>query len=201
MSLFAGRSLDELSQAEGVQSFQGLREDLFYLAHASYLAELTREFLPEREPNQAVFDLLLRSYANLESGHEPMALTHLFELRLLDLAGFKPSLEACLACGRPPGLEGAVFSPADGGCYCGTCAPAGAATIRLSQAAIAAMSAGLRGDEGFLGALAMEERRAIQRALRTFIEARLDKGLRSLKFLAEILTGSEGGAGSQHKDG
>lgn len=84
MSIFTGRGLDELSQAEGIRIFHVLRSDLFLLAYASYLVELTREFLPDREPNDAVFHLLLQSLEGLEDRHAPEDVTRYFELRLLD---------------------------------------------------------------------------------------------------------------------
>ena len=188
MSLFAGRGLDEFSQAEGVRSFQVLREDLIRLAYASYLAELVRSFLPEREPNQPVLELLLQSLEDLETSGEPAALASYFELNLLDLAGFRPSLETCLACGRPPDQADNSFSPVDGGFYCTNCAPGRAGTVRLSGQAMAAMDRGLRGDRHFLVTLPQTEGEGIQRVLRSFIEVRVDRELRSLRFLTGILT-------------
>ena len=150
MSIFTGRGLDELSQAEGIRIFHVLRSDLFLLAYASYLVELTREFLPDREPNDAVFHLLLQSLEGLEDRHAPEDVTRYFELRLLDLAGFRPSLEGCLHCGRPPD-EVTAFSPAEGGFFCRACTVAGGDYLALSRVAIAAMLRRFGGRGGFPG--------------------------------------------------
>lgn len=190
LSLFAGRNLDEISQAEGIRSYRHLREDLVLLAYASYLTELAEELLPEREPNEPAFELLLRALTGLEAGHDPELLTRLFELRLLDQAGFRPAIESCLGCGRPPRQgEETVFSPDGGGLYCLACAAAihGAGMVRLPAASLLAMREGLRGEETSYVSLDPAGRRALQRAMAGFIASRLDREPRSLKFLLRIL--------------
>ena len=187
MSLFSGRNLDVLSQAEGIRSFQSLRDDLIALAYASYLTELVDELLPDREPNEAAFYLLLQAMAGLEAGSEPENLARFFELRLLDLTGFRPAVEGCLACGRPPAQTAVAFSPADGGYYCLSCAGTGREIISIPGAVVRAMDRGLRGEETCLADLNGVDRRSIQRVLSSFIQARLDHELRSLRFLTRIL--------------
>lgn len=193
ISLFSGRGLDEVSQVEGIRSFQGLRGDLLLLAYASYVAELTSEFLPEREPNPGIFALLLESLGALEDGRDPEEVTGFFTLRLLEGTGFRPALDRCLACGRAPDPgEPCNFSPVEGGIYCRACAPGGSDSMPLSGAARAALRRALEGDRGFLVALAPAERRAVQRLLRSFAEVRLDKELRSLRFLTGLLAEDRG---------
>lgn len=197
MSIYAGRGLDELSQVEVIRTFQDLRDDLLRLAYASYLAELTREFLPEHEPNPGLYELLLSILAGLEGGREPEPLMRLFELRLLDLTGFRPMLDACLDCGAAPASGANSFSPSAGGFFCRDCRRENSDLIALSGKAMAAMARGLQGDGTSLGLLAPGESAAVQRALRSFIEARLDKELRSLRFLAGIAATPESAGGTQ----
>jgi recombinational DNA repair protein (RecF pathway) len=47
-----------------------------------------------------------------------------FELALLDLAGHRPAIDACAACGSAELAEGAVFDPGRGGAICRVCAAA-----------------------------------------------------------------------------
>ncbi len=184
VAVFSGRNLDELSQAEGINSLQGLRDDLVKMAYASYLVELTGEFLPERAPSPPVYDLLRGALERLDAGRDPEALARHFELHLLEQTGFCPALHACLSCGAPPGAS-VFFAPAEGGFFCPGCAVGAADLIRLPGSTLIAMARCLSGREDFTG-LPREENLLIRRALRSFIEARLDKPLRSLKFLQEI---------------
>ncbi|MGQ9779419.1 MAG: DNA repair protein RecO [Bacillota bacterium] len=191
LALFSGRGLDEVSQVEGIRSFQALRDDLLLLAYASYLAELAAEFLPEREPHPEAFALLLESLAALEEGKDPEGVTGFFALNLLEMAGFRPALTQCLACGRAPAPEEeCAFHPAEGGIYCPSCGrPPGALSLpgRLRRA----MQAAFAGDRNFLVPLGPADRRAFHLLVRSFLELRLEKELRSLRFLAGLLLPDE----------
>ncbi|MCL6580917.1 MAG: DNA repair protein RecO [Firmicutes bacterium] len=103
--LWHGRTLDGISQAETLEPFTALREDLVRLAAASYMAELTDDLVRERDPAPEIHDLLLESFRWLEAGPatpaEVSLILRAFELRLLTFGGFAPVLEACAVCGRP----------------------------------------------------------------------------------------------------
>jgi len=187
LALFSGRGLDEVSQVEGIRSFQRLRDDLLLLAYGSYLAELAGEFLPEREPCPEAFELLLESLRALEEGKDPEGVTGFFALNLLAMAGFRPALTHCLACGRRPAPgEESFFHPAAGGIYCLTC-PRPSGAFSLAGALRRAMEEALAGARDFLVPLTPKDRRSFHLLLRAFLEVRLEKELRSLRFLAELV--------------
>ncbi len=140
--LWHGRTLDGISQAEAVESFAALRDDLVKLAAASYMAELVDSVLHERDSSPETFDLLLDHFRWLDTIEPAAANIHhvlrAFDLRLLGLAGFAPALDACASCGAPveewmgtaSGGRGAAgtaaggavaFSAAAGGIVCPAC--------------------------------------------------------------------------------
>jgi DNA repair protein RecO (recombination protein O) len=49
---------------------------------------------------------------------------HYYELRLLDLVGFRPQLFECVDCGKPIQAEDQYFSPLAGGVACPHCGKA-----------------------------------------------------------------------------
>jgi DNA repair protein RecO (recombination protein O) len=53
-----GRELDIITQAETIEPFRPLREDLLRTTYAYYLAELADAFTAERDENHPLFDLL-----------------------------------------------------------------------------------------------------------------------------------------------
>lgn len=119
-----GRTWDIVSQAETVEPFLGLREDLARTGYAYYVAELLDGFTQEHDAHPPMFRLLretLSRLATLEPAVLPLAV-RFFELRLLALAGYQPQLFYCVACQRPlePGTnylsyaEGGVLCPRDG---------------------------------------------------------------------------------------
>ena len=116
--LFAqGRSMDHLTQAEVHRARPGLSGDLDRLVQGSYLLDLLGGILPFREPCPEIYQLLVQALDRIEAGGDPL-LCRWVELRLADLLGYAPQLEACSLCGAP---EPGWFSPACGGAVCRAC--------------------------------------------------------------------------------
>src|SRR5438105_7819952 len=64
--LFAvGRELDVISQADTLEAFRGVREDLDLTTHAYYLAEVVDLLTEDRMENRAVFDALVGGLRDL----------------------------------------------------------------------------------------------------------------------------------------
>jgi DNA repair protein RecO (recombination protein O) len=120
-----GGDLMVLDRFDMVRDFSPLASDVIRMAHASYAAELLRELTVARQPEPALFDLLLEVYDVLLHS-EPRADTlRAFELRLLDALGLRPVLDRCVACeGGAERLDrpGAAVDPVLGGVVCGVCA-------------------------------------------------------------------------------
>jgi DNA repair protein RecO (recombination protein O) len=115
-----GRNLDIISQAEMIEPFRVLHEDLDKIGYAYYLAELVDRFTEEDDENYPLFELTLTTLARL-SASEPEnhhLVLRYFELHLLSLTGFQPQLHFCIACGNPLEPVSNYFQAADGGTLC-----------------------------------------------------------------------------------
>jgi len=116
-----GRNLDLISQAETVQPFRPLREDLLRAGHAYYVAELVDRFAQEELENQDLFTLFRDTLARLaESPNLPLT-TRYFELHLLQVTGYQPQLYRCALCRATLEPVDNWFSPGDGGVCCPRC--------------------------------------------------------------------------------
>ena len=122
--LAKGRNLDIITQAETIDAFLGLRANLERVAFASYVMELLDRFTYEEGQNIALFRLLARTLSRLEMGSHPETVVHFFEVRFLDLLGFRPQLFECVDCGSEIREEDQFFSPLVGGVLCPKCGPA-----------------------------------------------------------------------------
>jgi DNA repair protein RecO (recombination protein O) len=121
MLIAQGRTWDIISQAEIVQAYRGLREDLDKTGHAYYIAELIDRFTEEHDPNQPLFELLALTLAHLEHIDDPFSVLRYFELHLLNLTGFQPQLHFCVACQEPlEPVDNNYFHFVDGGMLCPT---------------------------------------------------------------------------------
>lgn len=198
--VWRGRSLDSLSQAEVIQSFRGLSQDLTRLACATYTAELLDHFLAEREPNPGVYTLWRETlgYLSRIEGREALLKgVHVFEVRLMRILGYEPEVSRCAACGGDLGAT-VRFSLGLGGALCPQCfardpgaTPVAPATLALLLRLVETPWERLHGLEFGLWA------REVRRLLWAFIDFRREGVPKARQFLEEVLGGPEEGERSR----
>ncbi len=120
MLIAQGNTWDIVSQAEIVEPFRDLREDLDRTSHAYYLAELVDRFTEEHDPNAPLFQLMTTTLAHLSHDADSFLSLRYFELHLLSLTGFQPQLHFCVACGEALEPVDNYFHFVDGGMLCPT---------------------------------------------------------------------------------
>ena len=109
MTLLKKKDRWSLTEAQCVEQFIGLRDDLTLLALGAYIAELAEAVADEDSLNVALLPLCLNSlYALSEKLKAAQFVKPAFELRLMAVAGFEPVLVE--KNGAPNGLfqEGAI---------------------------------------------------------------------------------------------
>jgi DNA repair protein RecO (recombination protein O) len=119
--LARGRELDVVTQAEAVELFLGLQSDLERLGHAAYMVELLDQFTVEEGGSRPLYELIVAGLHELSKGGTPEAVVRYFELRLLDLIGYRPELFHCLGCGEDIQPQAQFFSASEGGVLCPAC--------------------------------------------------------------------------------
>jgi DNA repair protein RecO (recombination protein O) len=121
--LYQGRELDVITQAETIEHYPALRDDLDRLTDAISLVEAVDQVAQEGEPNPALYRMLigaLRALAGAEV-RSPL-LVAAFYWKLLALEGVAPVLDGCVRCGgstEPTAPLALVsFDPVEGGALC-----------------------------------------------------------------------------------
>lgn len=211
-SLFRGRDLDTVSQAELIDSFRGLREDLEVTALAACAAEVTDGLLPEGEPQPDAYALLVQAFTALPAGGA--AVLYGYVLKFLDVLGYRPRLDACVSCsgelgpagpaagaGDPaaaaaPGAAAASpvhFSFAQGGAVCPRCRDASA--VAISRESLEAMRRLLETDLALAARLRLRAaaQREIEAALEGYATWRLERRLKAFEFLRLARGAGKGG--------
>ena len=123
LQLAQGRDMLIVTQADTVDAYQPLREDLILTSHASYVIELLDRFTYQDETeNSAIFRLLTDTLSRLASKADPWIVIRYYEMRLLDHLGFRPQLFECVNCHREILPEDQFFSFSAGGVICPRCA-------------------------------------------------------------------------------
>jgi DNA repair protein RecO (recombination protein O) len=120
--LAEGRDLDIVTQAETVEAFPRLRDDLERISRGLYCAELVDRLTPERSEGMSIFRLLHDTLGYLDTSPEYDLATRRFELRLLSELGYRPSLMDCAVCSRRLEPIANFWSADAGGAVCPACA-------------------------------------------------------------------------------
>ncbi len=144
-SLIPGRDKYIVEDAQPVEVFFPLRQDVERLALAQYFCELAQYMTPTDSPAESHLRLLLAGLHYLcQPERDPLQVKAVVEGRLLCLEGYMPDLAGCCHCGGEP--EGTVwFSPAAGTLSCDRCNRDGDA-LALSPGVLAALRHILTGD-------------------------------------------------------
>ena len=117
--MYEGRELDIVTQAEALDHFRVIREDLDRLARATTMLEAVDQVAQERQPGSRLYQMLLGGLRALTARNAPL-LVPAFFLKLLALEGFQPILDGCASCGTPEPLV--AFDLIVGGALCPACA-------------------------------------------------------------------------------
>lgn len=115
------RDLLRLNSAELMESFFEMQKDYRSNLAAQFLAEVLDRFLPEREVNERVFRLLLKTLRSLKRTGEIERPLVYFDYWLLRLGGFLPRFDQCVTCGRSLGESAGHFGPGSEGLVCAGC--------------------------------------------------------------------------------
>ena len=198
VQLARGRTMEVVAGCETLESFQTLRDDLERLSRALYAAELADRFLPERMENTTTYRLLLDTLRRLQ-GDDPstsslagqagqdLVLRH-YEMRLLELSGFRPELERCLGCAQPLQQQANFFSPTAGGTYCSSCGAGAAGSRSLSVNGLKVLRLLQRASYVDIGGLKMPPPLAleVERHLRSYIVCMLERDINAAAFVERL---------------
>jgi len=190
MTLFCNRDRWTLNEAQSVEQFTGLREDIVLLALGSYFAELTEAVSDEDSPNAEILPLCLNALYALSRGVKgPEYVKPAFELRLMTLSGFRPLIGHCDGCGQAD-IARAVLDFAGGTLRCDGCGgSAGQGQAQLGPGALQAARHLVECDHKklfsfTLGDLALKE---LQAAAEGYLLAHLDRSFRTLDYYKSVI--------------
>ena len=138
MILFFNKGKWTVNEASVIEAFDGLKADIVSFALGSYFAECVEALSVEDQKDGELLSLALNSlYALSRKLHDPRKIKAAFELRLMSLSGYHPSVERCASCGEENPSE-PVFDLLDGRLFCRKCCTRGSA-VSLDEKSLSAM--------------------------------------------------------------
>lgn len=116
--LKAGRGMYNITAADTICDFYGLRNDYVKVAYAAYFAELVSMVTVEDEASE-VLRLFLNTLYCIETKENLDFIKPVFELRLMKECGFMPNVFFCNSCGSEQNIS--YFKEDEGISFCGGC--------------------------------------------------------------------------------
>jgi DNA repair protein RecO (recombination protein O) len=183
-----GRELDIITQAETLEPYLPLREDLLRTTYAYYVAELADAFTAERDENRPLFELLKDGFGWLATADDLPLAARYFELHLLGLVGYQPQLFVCGGCKEPLKPEVNYLSAAEGSVFCRKCGYDQVGTVGLSANALKVLRflQTREWETCRLLRLSPASHAEVERTMNHYITYHLERKLKSVDFLQRL---------------
>ena len=172
--------LSTLQQADIISVYPAIRTDLARIAHAIYVCELVDMITPEGHPIPRLYRLVSTYLDRLETTVALEADRRFFEINVLNILGYRPSLETCSRCDSPIAETGAVLQEG-GQTVCRLCSSHGPP---ISATSLKTLAACLKTGSFGLVVFSEETLQQAARLLDSSIAAHCGRQLKSLEFLS-----------------
>ncbi|MDD3821430.1 MAG: DNA repair protein RecO [Bacilli bacterium] len=110
--------LSNLISVDVINVFKNIRRDIKSISYATFITELVQQVVKD-EYNQEIYQILINSLLKIEAGFDPLVITNILELKMLEYLGVKPVLDNCAVCGNKKDIV--TLSSRKGGYLCLDC--------------------------------------------------------------------------------
>jgi DNA repair protein RecO (recombination protein O) len=188
LQLARGRDMMIVTQAETIIAHTPLREDLLLSTYASYVVELLDRFTYEEGENRALYRLLNDTLTRISSSTSPDLAVRYYEVRLLDLVGFRPQLFNCVSCGKQIQPENQYFSAELGGVLCPACGKRTPGVRPVSMLALKYLRHFQRSNFTEAARVSLTDglNREMENLMQHYLTYQLERGLNTPNFLRRV---------------
>ncbi|HEY0828097.1 MAG TPA: DNA repair protein RecO, partial [Bacilli bacterium] len=140
----------------------------------------------EDESTLILFEQLKAGLSAIEEGKDPQIITHVFEMKILELSGYSPSFYECVSCTAPTHHE--YISSALGGILCVTCLHKDSKAINISTGTLKLLRLFQKMDIRRLGNIDVkdETRAQLKQCIRELMDRHIGIEWRSRNFLDQM---------------
>ena len=188
LMLAQGRDMWIVTQAELIEAYDALRQNLESTARMAYVIELLDRLTYEEGQNWQLFDLVSSTLSRLVEQADHFVPIHYYEMRILDLTGYRPLLFECASCRKKIEAEEQFFSAELGGVLCPSCGSRTAGSRLISMDALRYLRHFQRSSyaEALRADPPAKTRAEVESILNYYLTYLLERGLNSTEFLKQI---------------
>lgn len=189
--LARGREIPLVTQADTINAYLALGEDLLRATYASYVVELLDRFTYEEGENRGLYRLLTDTLMRLCQREDLDFVVRYYEMRLLDLVGYRPQLFNCLGCGNEIQPQDQYFSAQLGGVLCPSDGKMTEGSRPISMEALKYMRHFQRSDfqEASRARLTSDLNREIEVLIQHYLTYLLERSLNTPAFVRRVRKG------------
>ena len=188
LQLARGRDMFIVTQAEAINAYLHLRDDLVRVGYASYVVELLDRFTFDDDENPSLFHLLAETLKRLDQESGLFLAVRYYEIRLLDLLGYRPHLFHCANCENEIKAEAQYFSALQGGVLCPKCGPGAPEARPVSMQALKYLRHFQRSSyaQASRARISPDVNREMEQIMQYYLTYLLERGLNTPAFLRHI---------------
>lgn len=91
--------LSTLTNIDLIDNLNTIKKDIMKISYTTYIMELIFQVVKQVEMYEEIYDLFISTILKINENLDPMVLTNILELKLLDFLGVSPILDSCSICG------------------------------------------------------------------------------------------------------
>lgn len=116
--VYKENNLSKLVDADILNDYRNIKKDIIKTSYATYITELVTKVY-KHDSNKNIFVLYMQSLDKIGEGYDPLVISDILRLKLLDYLGIKPIMDRCVECGNTTDI--ATISSYYGGYICKNC--------------------------------------------------------------------------------
>ena len=110
--------LSTIKSVDVIDELSNIKKDILLIGYMNYLCELASQTMKQNQ-NEDIYNLLISALNKINLGFNPIIITNIFELKLLDYLGVGINFNSCAKCGNKSNI---VTIDGDAGGYiCENC--------------------------------------------------------------------------------
>lgn len=112
------KGLSTLIEVDIIDNLKNIKKDLIKISYATFITDLVGQVY-NHEENDDIYKLYKASLIKINEGFDPLVITNILELKLLEYLAILPTIDKCVGCGNIHDIV--TISSYRGGYVCKNC--------------------------------------------------------------------------------
>ena len=111
--------MSTLKEGKIINDFYNIKNDIILIGYLTYLSDLVEQVVKQNNNNEEIYNIFIDSLNKIEQGMNPLIISNIFEVKMLEYLGVEINLNSCNICGSTKNII--TINPDLGGYICSNC--------------------------------------------------------------------------------